>query len=71
MPERRPAGHQRLRIGRAALVGLAALGLLLAGCATRPPAPPESGGMAAERARIERARAHEIVLHALALIDTG
>lgn len=63
--------HWRLRVAPFALLALAGLSLLLGGCASTPSPPPDPGGVAGERARIERTRAHEIVLHALALIDTG
>lgn len=54
---------------------LAACGLVLAlagGCVTAPsPSPPEAATAIPSSARVERARAQEIVLRALALIDTG
>ncbi|MBK7665128.1 MAG: C40 family peptidase [Sterolibacteriaceae bacterium] len=52
---------------------VAVLVSLLAGCGTAPPfAPrPEAGTSRPSSLRIERARAQEIVLRTLALIDTG
>ena len=62
---------ERIRATRLAAGGLVVA--LLAGCGTTPPPipPPESETRLPSGVRIERARAQEIVLQTLALIDSG
>ena len=66
--------RDRPRVLRPAARGplVAVLVSLLAGCGTAPSAPRhEAGSSRASSLRVERARAQEIVLRTLALIDTG
>lgn len=79
-PERRRQSRPRCRAAlafaadfRLAFPLALLLGALLAGCGSAPPvAPPGQAGAAVASSRaIDRARAQEIVLHALALIDVG
>lgn len=69
----RARAHTPLAFAAGALLAVL-LAVLLAGCVGAPrPAPPPARPSVAVPAgvRVERARAEEIVLHALALIDTG
>lgn len=59
-------------IARVAVAAGMCVAALLAGCRTAPPTgAPQPGAVLPEGVRVERARAQEVVLHALALIDTG